>query len=57
MAKYPQLLENCFRHKLAMTQSGGCGLWKLVEVGGTSFPWALQHLLPLQAPTASRFRV
>lgn len=55
MAKYPQLLEMCFHRNLAMTQSGVCGLWKIVEVGGTLVPWALQHHLPLQAPTASRF--
>ena len=30
MAKYPQLLEICFHHNLAMTQSGGCQLLKLV---------------------------
>lgn len=55
MAKYPQLLEICFHHNLAMTQSGGCGLWKLLEAGDTLFPWALHHYRPLQAPTASRF--
>lgn len=50
MAKYPQLLEISSHHNLTMTQSSGCGLWKLVETGDTLFPWALQHHLYLQDP-------
>lgn len=46
--------ENPFpsQSNLAITQRGGCGLCKLVEVSGIPFPWTLKYHL---APFASRF--